>query len=146
VLIPGTDFNKNRDKLFFFAGFEWYRQGVDLGVKKTVVPTAAMRTGDFSDPGLGSLGGITGVQPCPADTWQTLAFCTGAGMLNTSLVDPGGQVLLNLYHLPNATPSPQNGGYITSPTSSTSSRAPQQLVKLDYSATANDQPLGSLQS
>jgi hypothetical protein len=138
VLIPGTDFNKNRDKLFFFAGFEWYRQGVDLGVKKTVVPTAAMRTGDFSDPGLGSLGGITGVQPCPADTWQTLAFCTGAGMLNTSLVDPGGQVLLNLYHLPNATPSPQNGGYNYITDIVNQQPRAQQLVKLDYSATAND--------
>ena len=26
VLIPGTDFNKNRDKLFFFAGYEYYYQ------------------------------------------------------------------------------------------------------------------------
>ena len=24
VIIPGTSFNKNRDKLFFFAGFEYF--------------------------------------------------------------------------------------------------------------------------
>ena len=32
VLLPGTNFNKPRNKLFFFAGVEWMRQDVDLGV------------------------------------------------------------------------------------------------------------------
>src|SRR5260370_36863308 len=49
VLIPGTDFNRNRNKLFFFFGAEWMRQNVDLGVHTTTVPTAKIRTGDFSE-------------------------------------------------------------------------------------------------
>ncbi|MGO9403421.1 MAG: carboxypeptidase regulatory-like domain-containing protein [Terriglobales bacterium] len=137
VIIPGTDFNKHRDKLFFFAGFEWMRQGVDLGVHRTVVPTADMRLGNFSDPGLSSLGGITGVQPCPTATWQTLAFCSGAGMLNTSWIDSGGQVLMNLYQLPNATPTPNNPYNYLTDIVNQQPRA-QQLLKIDYAATAND--------
>ncbi len=40
ILIPGTDFNKNRDKAFFFLGFEVQRQHVDHGSNLAVVPTA----------------------------------------------------------------------------------------------------------
>ena len=31
LLIPGTNFNKNRDKVFFFTGYEFYRQKLDTG-------------------------------------------------------------------------------------------------------------------
>jgi len=139
VIIPGTDFNKHRDKLFFFAGLEWMRQGVDLGVKKTVVPTVDMRLGNFSDPGLSSLGGITGVQPCPASTWNTLPFCSAQGMLKTSLIDQGGQVLMNLYHLPTPNADPTtNGGYNYITDIVNQQPRAQQLVKVDYAATASD--------
>src|SRR5258708_27614738 len=39
VLIPHTNFNKNRDKLFFFFGYEYYNQVVDNGVYQAFVPT-----------------------------------------------------------------------------------------------------------
>ena len=64
LIIPGTNFNHNRDKLFFFAAFQYYKQDVDNGVYHAVVPTAAMRNGDFSDKTyLSSLNGyaVTGV-------------------------------------------------------------------------------------
>src|SRR2546430_11540491 len=32
LIIPGTNFNHNRDKLFFFAAFQYYKQDVDNGV------------------------------------------------------------------------------------------------------------------
>ncbi len=40
VLIPGTKFNKNRNKLFFFTGFEYFYQVLDTGLLKATVPTA----------------------------------------------------------------------------------------------------------
>ncbi len=43
VRIPGTGFNKNRDKLFFFVGMEWQRQLPDPGTEFATVPTAKMR-------------------------------------------------------------------------------------------------------
>ena len=40
LIIPGTNFNHNRDKVFFFFGTEYYKQNVDNGVYHAVVPTA----------------------------------------------------------------------------------------------------------
>jgi len=49
VRIPGTSFNKNKDKMFFFYGVEWQRQLADPGTRLEVMPSAAMRNGDFSE-------------------------------------------------------------------------------------------------
>ena len=49
LLIPGTGFNHNHDKVFFFFGTEYYKQDVDNGVYEAVVPTAAMRQGNFTE-------------------------------------------------------------------------------------------------
>ncbi len=40
VLIPGTKFNRNRNKLFFFTGFEYFYQVLDTGLLRATVPTA----------------------------------------------------------------------------------------------------------
>ncbi len=42
-------FNEDKTKLFFFTGFEFYKQRIDTGVLNAVVPDAAMRQGDFSN-------------------------------------------------------------------------------------------------
>ena len=41
VLIPHTRFNRNRDKLFFFTGFEYFYQVLDTGLLRADVPTPA---------------------------------------------------------------------------------------------------------
>ncbi len=137
IIIPGTDFNHSRDKLFFFAGLEWMRQGVDLGVKKAAVPTADMRAGNFTNVNALAKAGIVGSQPCPDSGWQEMWWCSSAGMLNTSSFDNGGKVLANLYHLPNADPTLTGGYNYVTDIVNQQPRA-QQLVKLDYAATAND--------
>src|SRR5580692_6228804 len=48
VLIPGIPFNKKRDKLFFFSGFEIFLQKENTMLEEAVVPDAAMRGGNFS--------------------------------------------------------------------------------------------------
>ncbi len=53
VLFPGTDFNKNRDKAFFFLGWEWQFQTLAPDAIRGVVPTAGMRQGLFNDFGAG---------------------------------------------------------------------------------------------
>ncbi len=40
VLIPGTSFNKNRNKLFFFTGFEYFYQVLNTSLIRATVPTA----------------------------------------------------------------------------------------------------------
>jgi hypothetical protein len=50
VLIPGTQFNKNRDRLFFFFAFDLLFRNVPASTTPTqlVVPTLAERGGNFS--------------------------------------------------------------------------------------------------
>jgi hypothetical protein len=54
--LPFTSFNRNRDKLFFFAGYEYYHQTfeADQQAISAWVPTAAERQGDFSAASLDS--------------------------------------------------------------------------------------------
>ena len=56
VLLPHTDFNHNRDKLFFFSAFEYYYQTLDTGLLGATVPTANMLNGNFSPTELANLG------------------------------------------------------------------------------------------
>jgi hypothetical protein len=59
VLLPHTDFNRNRDKLFFFSAFEYYFQTLDTGLLGATVPTQNMRNGNFSPAELATLGAQT---------------------------------------------------------------------------------------
>ena len=103
LIIPKTNFNHNRDKVFFFFGTEYYKQNVDNGVYHAVVPTQAMRNGDFTDAAyLKSLNG-SAINGVPNSHGFTNGKLTGAA-------DPNGLALMNLYPLPNENPS-QLGGF-----------------------------------
>jgi hypothetical protein len=101
LLVPGTEFNKSRDKLFFFVGFEYQHQIVDDGTSLAVVPTAAQRRGDFS----GLLAGTGQNLGQPQIVTIPWGFPNaGAPAPNNDLspyVDPYGQAYMNLYPLPN---------------------------------------------
>src|SRR5581483_8297117 len=56
VLIPWTHFNRNRNKLFFFTGYEYFYQVLDTGLLRATVPTADMLNGDFSTASLEKIG------------------------------------------------------------------------------------------
>src|SRR6267154_1348586 len=102
VILPHTGFNRGRDKMFFFFGTEYYKQDVDNGVYHAVVPTAAMRQGNFSqmlvDPKTG--------QPMPYVSFLNGYAVSGLPNANgftngrlTGTPDPNGQILMNLYPL-----------------------------------------------
>src|SRR5256886_2460138 len=105
VILPHPGFNRNRDRMFFFFGTEYYKQDVDNGVYHAVVPTAAMRQGDFSNSAyLSSLNGYA-VSGVPNANGFTNGRLTGTP-------DPNGQILMNLYPLPNQDPTkPGSGGF-----------------------------------
>jgi hypothetical protein len=118
VLIPGTTFNKDPNKLFFFAGFEYMKQAVDGGVRETITPTQAMRNGDFTDSAY-----ITKL-----NGW---AVNTPVGQIAPAKIDPGGQILMNLFPLPNANPSTAGGfNYVSDFV--TSQPRNQELLRMDY--------------
>jgi len=95
VYIPGL-YNKSKDKTFFFWSEEWRRDRVPGQVFNTPVPSAAERTGNFTDL-------------CPNPTTNSYVDCPtvpGSGSQyfpgNQVPVDPAGQALLALIPPPNA--------------------------------------------
>ncbi len=95
VLLPGTKFNKNRDKLFFFTGYEYFYQTLDTGVLNATVPTQEMRQGNFCNVATGE-GILYNGQRAKVPTLPG-----GGCQMPASLIDPGMQSLMNLYPLPN---------------------------------------------
>jgi len=140
VLIPGSDFNHGRDKLFFFAATEITQQHVDLGPQAALVPTAAMRKGIFSSAELGAIAGSSyrhfyqSNQPCQPTASYILpnTACTSPGVINPASIDKGGQTLLNLFPLPNADPATTPGGNNLVTDLVTSDPRNQENIKLDY--------------
>ncbi|MCW5979976.1 MAG: carboxypeptidase regulatory-like domain-containing protein [Bryobacteraceae bacterium] len=104
VVLPGTNFNRNRDKLFFFAGYEYFRQTIDTGLLRAIVPTDAMRAGNFSDSAYrNALGRATqNVSGSIADMFPN-------NIIPSSQVDPGMAALLKLVPQPNSDPNALDG-------------------------------------
>jgi hypothetical protein len=95
ILIPGTNFNKSRDRAFFFVGFEHLIQEPVGTLHKYMIPTAPMLTGDFSQATLAGYTGFSGAVPCAASSaWNFGNFCKGA-LDNGSIVlyDQSGNAL-----------------------------------------------------
>ena len=126
VIIPGTDFNKNRDKLFFFTGYQYFYQVLDTGLLRATVPTSDMLNGNFSTASLEKIGDATngyrtgsGVQPgvdcntgptytpCLIPDWLTLY---PGGIIPTTDLNTNMLNLMKLYPAANADPN-ATGGY-----------------------------------
>jgi len=108
VVIPGTNFNHNHDKLFFYYFMQYYKQDIDNNIYQAVVPTAAMRNGDFSDTAyMSKLNGyaVTGKPNFPG------------GIVPADKQTAYGKALMNVYPLPNADPATNNGfNYVSAST------------------------------
>jgi hypothetical protein len=135
VLIPGTNFNHNR-KLTFFAGAEDLAQrsvyaygSSGSAIVHALVPTAAMRGGDYSATSIQSFLG-SALCPTPtAGTTQANSPCANTslypaidvvptfdkngnpivnGQLPAADIDPGMAYIFNTFPLPNNTPTAAN--------------------------------------
>lgn len=138
VLIPKTNFNKNRDKLFFFAGYEYMKQQPEGSLSQLFVPTQDMLGlnpdkpyGDFTPAYLQSLGlqntagnsvfGPAGTTPCAASNtgqWWYNNYCGSAlgspvastqGQIPLNQLDPNMRAIASLFPQPNVNPA-TNGG------------------------------------
>jgi hypothetical protein len=132
VYIPGK-FNTNKDKLFFFWAQEWIHFDREETNARTV-PTAAMRTGDFSEllnpnnPFFGRTvtinDPVTG-QPFPGN------------IIPRDRLSPNGLALLNIYPLP--TPGFQRGSNNAIITSPNPRRTRKDTLRLDFVPNARNQ-------
>jgi hypothetical protein len=109
VLLPKTDFNRNRDKLFFFTAFEYYYQTLDTGLLGATVPTQGMRNGDFSPAELAKLGTIDASGGAP----QQISNCLTISP-TPSTTDSKGNFICGTAAKPNSYwGGPANGGFNT---------------------------------
>ncbi len=140
VLIPGTRFNHNRNKLFFWFGYEYMRQQPSGTLWQTFVPTDQMRQGNFSPDYLSTLPSQAtnrwswlATSPClPADNRGS---CNGLtfpnGIIPQSAMDPNSLALLKLYPQPNIDPA-THGGYNFQYLDQSPQNRWEQTEKIDY--------------
>jgi hypothetical protein len=124
VLLPGTKFNRNRDKLFFFWSQDFLPLTIPSSASTYTFPTAAERTGDFSKSG------VTIIDP------QTRAAFPN-NTIPSSRIDPNGQRLLNLLPLPN-TVGPGNQYNWTGISINKQPRR-DSILRTDYNVSPNSQ-------
>jgi hypothetical protein len=140
IIIPGTRFNKNRDKLFFFTGFEFYKQTLDTGLLRATVPTAGELTGNFSPEEIAKEGNITASGKAPGQLTSAaiakfggttqLSPCTGPS--NGACLDPNMLALAKLYPAANANPN-STGGYNYTQSEIFAQNNRQWTIRGDYS-------------
>ncbi|MGA2632904.1 MAG: carboxypeptidase regulatory-like domain-containing protein [Terracidiphilus sp.] len=157
VLWPGV--SRDHGKLFFFAALEIAQQHVDQGVRKAAVPAEAgspgytgigMANGDFTDSAYISSFSTAGndylfwpvaSQPCSGSYYSSACVnqiygSNPWGLIQTSAIDPGGQILLNAFPHPNVNPITY-GGYNLITDFTTSNPRNQEDLKMDYAISNN---------
>ncbi len=136
VLLPFTRFNKNRNKLFFFSGYQYFYQVQDTGLLRATVPTLGERDGNFSPDELAKEGRITASGSAPGQiNAKGLAVYPG-GIIPPSAIDRNTQALIKLYPTPNADPN-SNGGYNWVDDLTFTQPNVQWLSRVDYSISEN---------
>lgn len=134
VLIPGTRFNKNRDKLFFFTGFEYFYQVLDTGLLRATVPTTGMLGGNFSPSEISKLGTIDSSGAAPGQLKNTALY--PGGIIPASQLDPNMVALMKLYPAANKDPNATGGyNYVQAETFNQNSK--QWMTRVDYSISDN---------
>jgi len=150
LIIPGTGFNKSRQKVFFFEAYENYHQLLDGGVDRDFVPTAAMMNGDFSAlstygstvgrPSLGVVPTTPSAGSWAGFTQRAAAGCSisSAGVLSSACIDPHAKALMSAF-LPAATNSdPQDHqGFDYIQSFSVPQNSYQNVARGDYNISAN---------
>jgi hypothetical protein len=102
-----------KDKLFFFMDYEekYQRHGIPF---TGLVPTAAMREGNFTDNAFGQPNTTQLVNPTAGFTPFT-CNASPCNIIPPSMFDRVGQELINLYPLPNANNSALDYNYTSEP-------------------------------
>jgi hypothetical protein len=128
LVIPGTSFNKDRNKVFFFTGYEFYKQRLDTGILQSWVPTDAMLNGDFSNTS--SYSGLNNsfVSTVPNNLVN--------GRIPAGQIDQNGLAMLRLLPRPNADPA-QTGGYNYVESIELDQNMQQWLTRVDVNVSDN---------
>ena len=105
VLLPGTNFNRSRNKLFFFWSQDLLARTDPGSLNQRRMPTALERQGNFSQS-FDSQGRLVNIRDpllsgnCNAVTGGPACF--SGNIIPPNRIDPVAQALLNLFPMPNA--------------------------------------------
>jgi hypothetical protein len=133
VIIPGSRFNKSRNKLFFFFSFDELRnKGRTLN--RYTMPTALERSGDFSQTTnttgvLIPIKDPTNPNPC---TTANRTGCFPGNIIPANRFSPIGQAFLNLFPLPNTTDPTGQRQYNSQFQLSNSNPRRDKILRVDY--------------
>lgn len=139
VKFPFTSFNKNRDKVFFFAGYENFFQTLDTGLIRATVPTAGMRGGNFSDAELRKTEGLVNgsyITASGGGAQRPDSVRYPNGIIPASQIDPTGRALMSLLPTPNVDPN-QTGGYNYATQTVFNQNSRQFNTKVDFNISDN---------
>ncbi len=110
VIIPHTNFNKNHDKLFFYAAYEYMKQTPAGALQNFFIPTAQMQSGNFTPAYLASLGtgfanahSVAATNITGSNCSNTCSFPTG--QIPASQLDPNSAAILKLMPAPTIDPT-----------------------------------------
>jgi hypothetical protein len=115
IILPGTEWNRNRDKAFFFVGLEFQRQKVDPGARFGVVPTELQRQGIFTEfltPRGQNLNQTPGPVLIPQGFPGAGTPAPGADL--RPYIHPLGNVLTQAYPVPNYVDADNRYNYVLS--------------------------------
>jgi carboxypeptidase family protein len=136
VLLPGTRFNKKREKLFFFTGYQYFYQTLDTGLLRATVPTPGMLQGNFSPSEIAKEGKITASGGPPGQLNAAALAKYPGGIIPASQLDPSMVNLAKLYPQPNADPD-TTGGFNYTKAQNFNQNNVQWLSRVDYSISDN---------
>ncbi|MCU1309097.1 MAG: TonB-dependent receptor [Candidatus Angelobacter sp.] len=126
VLVPGTDFNKSKNKLFFFWGQEYYNQLIPVsGVTTFYTPTVLERQGDFSQSKDGNGNPILISGPAIVNNKIVPSMLSASQKAMFDQV----QKILNLYPQPNVS---GHNDYNYSTTLSYANPRREDILRVDY--------------
>ncbi len=109
VIIPGTHFNKNHDKLFFYAAFEYMDQHPAGSADQYFVPTPEMLQGNFTPAYLATLGAnFKNSEYLDSPSLNSALFPTG--QIPATQLDPNSMAMLKLMPQANENPVTNLGG------------------------------------
>ena len=143
VLLPGTSFNSNRDKLFFFFSQDLLPRNDPGTLQLSTMPTELERAGDFSqtfdsqnrlrfikDPLLAAQG-----LACNVNTGGP--GCFPGNRIPANRINPIGAQMLGLFPLPNATDPSGSRQYNYTYQNELEKPRNDQVARVDYNITHN---------
>ncbi|HEY3441312.1 MAG TPA: carboxypeptidase-like regulatory domain-containing protein [Paludibaculum sp.] len=136
VIIPHTRLARDRNKLFFFTGYQYFYQVLDTGLMRAAVPTDGMINGNFSPAELSKMGNFTASGSPPGQINARNQALYPGGIIPASAIDPNMQAMMKLYPKPNSDPN-ATGGYNWTDDLLFTQNNHQWMTRVDYNISDN---------